>query len=81
MRYNDFEGGGGHSFFPTMIYGGRWGGCRKFPTKMTSSIGGGGGGGDNHFFPEKRKGNENMLLDALIIPVFYFISKKMLIKN
>ena len=35
-----------------------------------------GGGGATIFFPEKRKGNENMLLDALIIPVFYFISKK-----
>ena len=25
---------------------------------------------------QKRKGNENMLLDALIIPDFYFISTK-----
>jgi len=28
------------------------------------------------FFTGKRKENENMLLDALIIPVFYFISTK-----
>ena len=28
------------------------------------------------FFSLKRKGNENMLSDALIIPVFYFISIK-----
>ena len=45
------------------------------------------GGGGSLFFPyydlrgEGGQGNENMLLDALIIPVFYFISKKMLIKN
>ena len=76
------RGRGGRSlFFPYYDLRGEGGGCRKFPTKMTSSIGGYGGGGGNHFFPEKRKGNENMLLDALIIPVFYFISKKMLIKN
>ena len=75
------RGGGRSLFFPYYdLRGG--GGCRKFPTKMTSSIGGGcGGGGGQPFFPEKRKGNENMLLDALIIPVFYFISKKMSIKN
>ena len=28
------------------------------------------------FLSSKRKGNENMLLDGLIIPVFYFISTK-----
>ena len=38
------------TLFPFHDLGG--GGCEKFPTKMTSSI-----------------GNENMLLDALIIPV------------
>ena len=52
-------------------------GCGKFPMKMTSSI-----GGANHFFPEKEK-EMKMLLDALIIPVFYckmlFIFFKMLI--
>ena len=31
-------------------------------------------GGQPFFFLKKRKGNENMLLDALIIPVFYVIS-------
>ena len=47
--------GGSHSFFPTMIYGGEEG-CRKFPTKMTSSIGGGGGGGGaTIFFLKKEK--------------------------
>ena len=39
---------------------------------MTSSIGGWGGG--QSFFPEK--GNEDMLLDALIIPAFNFFSTK-----
>ena len=39
--YNNFEGGS--LFFPTMIKGG----CGKFPTKMTLSIGG--GGADNFF--------------------------------
>ena len=37
--------------------------------KVTSSILGGGGGG-NHFFSWKRKGNENVLLNGLIVPVF-----------
>ena len=32
--------------------------------------------GDQPFFSWKRKGNENMLLDPLIIPVFYFIWTK-----
>ena len=59
---------GGHSF--SLLWFRR--GCGKFPTKITSSIGGGG----QPFFSWKRKGNENMLLDALIIPVFYFISTK-----
>ena len=62
--YADFEGG--HSF-SLLWFGGGFG---KFPMKMTSSI-----GGPTIFF-WKRKGNENMLLDALIIPVFYFISTK-----
>ena len=59
---------GGRSFFPTMIYGG----CGKFPTKMTSTK-----GGATLFFPE---GGKEMKMccwtDALIIPVFYCISKK-----
>ena len=42
--------------------------------KMTSST-----RGANHFFPEKEK--EDMLLDALIIPVFYFISTKCRCRN
>ena len=39
--------GGGHSFSLLWFRGG----CGKFPTKITSSIGGGG----QHFFPEKEK--------------------------
>ena len=60
--------GGGHSFSLLWFRGG----CGKFPTKITSSIGGGG----QPFFSWERKGSENMLLDALIIPVFYFILTK-----
>ena len=49
-----------------------------FPYYDFFFFGGGGGGLSTIFFPEKEKGNgkgnENMLLDALIIPVFYFIS-------
>ena len=60
--------GAGHSFSLLWFRGG----CGKFPTKITSSIGGGG----QPFFSWERKGSENMLLDALIIPVFYFILTK-----
>ena len=48
MEYYDFEGAGGHSFSLLLFSGG----CGKFPTKITSSIGGGGG---QNFFPEKKK--------------------------
>jgi len=64
--YDDFEGG--HFFFHSLL----WcrGGHGKIPMKMTLSMGG------QPFFFWKRKENENMPMDALIIPVFYFISTK-----
>ena len=58
MRYNDFEGGGEVTLFPYYDLRGKERGCRKLPTKMTSSIGGGGGGGGGGatiFFLKKEK--------------------------
>ena len=54
MGYDDFEGGGGVTRFP---YCDLAGGCGKFPTKITSSIGGGGGGGGGAtiFFLKKKR--------------------------
>ena len=55
----------GSLFFPTMISGGLWKISNKNDIKHR---------GVRPFF--SWKGYENMLLDALIIPVFYFISRK-----
>ena len=58
--YDDFEGG--HSFCLLLFRGG----CGKFKKKNDIEH-----RGANHFFPEKEK-EMKMLLDTLIIPVFYF---------
>ena len=54
----------GITLFPYYDIGGA---MENFQRKLYRTWGG------NHFFSWKRKGNENMMLDSLIIPVFYLI--------